>query len=271
MNFGKMMKDLQKMQAKLQDEIDVLEIEATAGGGMVTVRMNGKKEVLALQVEPEAITPEDPEMLQDLIVAAINECSASRRAWPAASRSPGCSSPDHSWPWPPPTGKESRVSSLAPPIERVIEQLAKLPGVGRKTAQRLAFHLLKAPPEDASALAKAIVDLKERIRFCSTCFNLSEGELCPVCADPRRDPTVLCVVEEPTNVAGIERTGVFRGLYHVLGGALSPLKDLGPDDLRIRELVERIRGGQVQEVVLATDPNVEGEATAVYLSRLLHP
>jgi len=163
------------------------------------------------------------------------------------------------------------VSSLAGPIERVIAELSKLPGIGRKTAQRLAFHLLKAPDERAAALAAALIELKEKIRFCSRCFNLADAELCPICTDERRDPQLLCVVEEPTNLAVVERTGAYRGLYHVLGGALSPLKDIGPDDLNIRPLMDRIRTGQFREVVLATSPNVEGEATAVYLSRLLHP
>jgi recombination protein RecR len=153
----------------------------------------------------------------------------------------------------------------------VIHELCKLPSVGRKTAQRLAFHLLQAPREEAEALARAIVELRDRIGFCKRCFNLAEGESCPVCSDPRRDASVICVVGEPSNVLAIERTGAYRGLYHVLGGALSPLKDVGPDELRIRELMQRIGAGGVREVVLATNPDVEGEATAVYLSRLLHP
>jgi len=163
------------------------------------------------------------------------------------------------------------VNSLAGPIERVIAELSKLPGIGRKTAQRLAFHLLKAPEENAAALAGALIELKEKIRFCSICFNLADAELCPICADERRDRKLLCVVEEPTNLAVVERTGAFRGVYHVLGGALSPLKDIGPDDLNIRPLMDRLRTGEFREVVLATNPNVEGESTAVYLARLLHP
>ena len=163
------------------------------------------------------------------------------------------------------------MSSLAPPLEQVITELSKLPGIGRKTAQRLAFHLLKAPPENVAALARALVELRDKIRFCSACFNLSDSDLCSFCSDPRRDPTVLCVVEEPSNLMALERTSSFRGLYHVLGGALSPLKDIGPEELHVRELVERIREGRFQEIILATNPNVEGEATAVYISRLLKP
>lgn len=163
------------------------------------------------------------------------------------------------------------MSRLAPPIERVIAELSKLPSIGRKTAQRLAFHLVKAPAVEVAALARAIAELPEKVRPCSTCFNLTEDDPCSVCADPRRDDGVLCVVQEPTNLIALERTGGFRGRYHVLGGALSPLRDIGPDDLHIAGLVARIRAGTYREVILATNPNVEGEATAVYLARLLRP
>ncbi len=163
------------------------------------------------------------------------------------------------------------MSGLAPAVERVVGELCKLPGIGRKTAQRLVFHLLRAPASEVAALAAALAELPEKVRACPTCFHLSEGGLCPVCSDPRRDPSVVCVVEEPANVLAVERTGAFHGLYHVLGGVLSPLKDVGPEDLRVNELVERVRSGKVAEVVLALGSNVEGEATAVYLSRLLKP
>jgi recombination protein RecR len=163
------------------------------------------------------------------------------------------------------------LNNLAPPLERVISELCKLPSIGRKTAQRLAFHLLKAPEEDARALAQVIGELRELIRFCRDCFNLSDSELCPVCADTRRDHSVLCIVEEPSNLIAVERTGAYHGLYHVLGGALSPLKDVGPEQLHIRELMDRLRSAQFQEIILATNPDVEGEATAVYLSRLIQP
>lgn len=163
------------------------------------------------------------------------------------------------------------MTILAPPLERAIHELSKLPSIGKKTAQRLAFHLLKAPREEAAALAKAIIELREQIRFCSTCFNLTDSELCSICTDPKRNGEQLCVVEEPTNLLAIERTSVYQGLYHILGGALSPLKDIGPDQLRVRELMDRLGQGQFREVILATNPDVEGEATAVYLSRLIHP
>jgi recombination protein RecR len=154
----------------------------------------------------------------------------------------------------------------AAPVENLISQLARLPGVGQRTAQRLAFHLLRATPEDAQALAAAIVDVKERIGFCERCFNLAEGPLCVICADERRDRTLICVVEDPSDVVALERTHEYRGLYHVLGGALSPIDGVDPEDLRIAELLERIPGGEVGEVLLATNPNMTGEATAGYLA-----
>lgn len=163
------------------------------------------------------------------------------------------------------------MTPLAAPIERLIGELAKLPGVGRKTAQRFAFHVLRAPSDDVEALVAALRELRERIRPCTLCFNLAESELCPICADTRRERTTVCVVEDAINVLALERTHAFRGVYHVLGGALSPLRDVGPEALRITELVERVRRDGVKEVILATSPTVEGEATAVYLSRLLKP
>lgn len=163
------------------------------------------------------------------------------------------------------------MSVLAPPLEQVIHELSKLPGIGRKTAQRLAFHLIRVPREDAEKLASTIRTLREKIGFCKECFNLAEGDRCPVCTDAKRDPGQICVVEQPGNVLAVERAGAYRGLYHVLGGALSPLKDRGPDDLRLRELMERLETGKVEEVVLATNPDVEGEATAVYVARLVKP
>ena len=155
---------------------------------------------------------------------------------------------------------------LSPAIENLVAQLTRLPGIGTRTAQRLAFHLLSVPPDEAGALARAIVDVKERVRACPTCGNLTEEELCRVCADPRRDRTVICVVEQPVDVLSLERTHEFRGLYHVLGGALSPLDGVEPADLRIAGLLARVDEGDVTEVVLATNPTMTGEATAAYLA-----
>jgi recombination protein RecR len=154
----------------------------------------------------------------------------------------------------------------SPSVENLITQLARLPGVGRRTAQRLTFHLLRATPEQALALADAIREVKERIGFCERCFNLAEGPLCPICRDARRDPAVICVVEDPSDVVAIERTHEFRGLYHVLGGALSPIDGVDPEHLRLAELFARVEADDVGEVVLATNPTMTGEATAVYIA-----
>ena len=155
---------------------------------------------------------------------------------------------------------------LSPAVENLVTQLTKLPGIGRRTAQRLTFHLLTARPEDALELSRAIEEVKSRVRFCTVCGNLTEEELCPICADERRDRSVICVVEQPVDVVSLERTHEYRGLYHVLGGALSPLDGVEPGDLRIAGLLARLDGDSVQEVVLATNPTMTGEATAAYLA-----
>lgn len=158
---------------------------------------------------------------------------------------------------------------LTPSIERLVAELARLPGIGPRSAQRLAFHMMKAPPERARSLAEAIVDMSEKLRPCSVCFSFAEAELCPICADPRRDVSLLCVVEEPSAILPIERTNEYRGRYHVLGGALSPIDGVDPEDLRIDELVARIGKDEVEELVIATNPTMSGEATALYLADLM--
>jgi recombination protein RecR len=158
---------------------------------------------------------------------------------------------------------------LSPAVENLVAQLTRLPGIGTRTAQRLAFHLLSASKPEALALAEAIEDVKERVRFCRDCGNLTEEELCVICLDPRRDRTVVCVVEQPVDVVSLERTHEYRGLYHVLGGALSPLDGVDPSDLRVDELTRRVEAGEIIEVVLATNPNMNGEATAGYLAEKL--
>jgi recombination protein RecR len=158
---------------------------------------------------------------------------------------------------------------LTPSIERLVAELARLPGIGPRSAQRLAFHLMKAPPERARALSEAIADMSERLRPCSVCFSFAEAELCPICADPRRDASLLCAVEEPSAILPIERTHEYRGRYHVLGGALSPIDGVDPEDLRISELVGRIESDGVAELVIATNPTMSGEATALYLADLV--
>ncbi len=156
-------------------------------------------------------------------------------------------------------------------VQDLIDELGRLPGVGPKSAQRIAFHILAADPSDVNRLASILREVKEKVRFCSICGNVAEEEQCRICLDQRRDPSILCVVEEPKDVLAIEKTREFRGRYHVLGGAISPIDGIGPDDLRIRELLARLADGAVTEVILATDPNLEGEATATYLARMISP
>ena len=155
---------------------------------------------------------------------------------------------------------------LSPAVENLVAQLTRLPGIGTRTAQRLAFHLLSTPRDEALALAAALEEVKERVRFCSECGNLTEEETCEICRDARRDRSVICVVEQPADLISVERTHEYRGLYHVLGGALSPLDGVEPSDLRVEGLLRRIDGGEIDEVVLATNPNMTGEATAAYLA-----
>lgn len=154
-------------------------------------------------------------------------------------------------------------------VQELIDELGRLPGVGPKSAQRIAFHILQTEDDLAERLAKVLIEVKERVRFCDICGNVSEQERCNICRDARRDPTLICVVEESKDVQAIERTREFRGLYHVLGGAISPIEGIGPDQLRIKELMARLSNPDIKEVILATDPNLEGEATATYLSRML--
>jgi recombination protein RecR len=161
--------------------------------------------------------------------------------------------------------------SAAGPIARLVCELGKLPGIGEKTAARLAFHILRAPEEDASALAAAILDLRAKIRLCSVCWDFTEGDPCTICRDERRDTSLVCAVAHPQDVIAIERTGGYRGRYHVLHGVLSPLEGVGPDDLRVAELVKRCSDGNLREVIVATNPSVEGETTAVYLAKLIRP
>jgi recombination protein RecR len=156
-------------------------------------------------------------------------------------------------------------------VQDLIDELGRLPGVGPKSAQRIAFHLLAADPTDVRRLAHVLTEVKDKIRFCRTCGNVAEDEQCRICRDPRRDLSAICVVEEPKDVLAIEKTREFRGRYHVLGGAISPIEGIGPDDLRVKELMTRLADGSVTELILATDPNLEGEATATYLARLVKP
>ena len=159
----------------------------------------------------------------------------------------------------------------AQPISRLIQELTRLPGIGEKTASRLAMYILRTSKEGAEALARAILEVKEKIRFCSQCFNLTDQDPCRICQDPKRNKEILCVVSSPEDLVALEKSGGFRGLYHVLHGVLSPLEGVGPKDLRVDELLSRLKGGEIKEVILATNPSVEGEATAQYLSQIIKP
>ena len=163
------------------------------------------------------------------------------------------------------------VPSTAMPVSRLIEEFSKLPGVGPKSAQRLTYYLLRASSEDAQALAQAILEVKEKIILCSLCQNITDSDPCAICRNDQRDQGSICVVEEPLDILALERTGSYKGLYHVLHGVISPMDGIGPDDLKVRELLARLKTGQVQEVIMATNPNLEGEATAMYLTRLIAP
>jgi recombination protein RecR len=163
------------------------------------------------------------------------------------------------------------MPEFAEPLARLIAECKRLPGIGQKSAQRIAFHVLRVPREDAERLAQALLDVKDKLTLCAECNNISDAELCLYCRDPHRDHSLLCVVEEPHNIVPVEATNTFRGVYHVLHGAISPLRGVGPEQLKIKGLIDRVHNGELQEIILATNPTVEGEATAVYLSRLLKP
>ena len=163
------------------------------------------------------------------------------------------------------------MSIYTPALQKLIDELGKLPGVGPKSAQRIAFHLIKLPEQDALSLATAIQQAKQKVRFCEICFNMSDETICEICSDSQRDSSLICVVEEPRDIVALERTREFKGLYHVLQGAINPIDGVGPEQLKIRELLERLKGDTVLEVILCTNPNIEGEATAMYLAKLIEP
>ncbi len=252
-----LMQQAQQIQEKLQQTV----IEASAGGGSVTVKMNGQKKVLAVTIDPEIMKSGDLEMLQDLVVAAVNE--GSRKVDETLQSNLGRNVGRHARWW----GTALLMSQFAEPMARLIAELKKLPGIGAKSAQRLAFHILRSSADDAEALADSVRDIKEKLRFCSLCNNITDVDPCVYCSSPTRNLRMVCVVEEPTNVNAIEKTRHYNGVYHVLHGAISPLHGVGPEHLRINNLLKRIDHGDVDEIIIATNPTVEGEATAFYLSQ----
>ena len=236
-----LMKQAQQMQQQMleaQEQLKDEVVEASAGGGMVKVKMGGDLTLREIAIDPEAIDPEEAEMLADMVQAAVNE--ALRAAQDLAGSKMGGITGGHGRHGRPPRD----VSAEGPaPLSRLVAELSRLPGIGQRTAQRLAFHILRAPDEEAAALAAAIREVKEKVGLCERCFNLSEGPLCRICTDSSRDQATICVVEEPADVIPIERTHEYRGLYHVLGGALSPIDGVDADDLKIAELLRRVAGG----------------------------
>ena len=246
-NMQQMMAQVQKMQRDMelaQEELRQELVEATAGGGAVLVKMSGDLQVREVRIDPAALDPEDAEILGEMVLDGDERRPAQG---PGAGRAEdgrchrGARSGRPRW-----AGPSGSVSdaSYAPPVRRLMTELAKLPGVGHRTAQRLAFHILRAPPEEAAGLAEAIVEVKQKITLCERCFNLTDEPRCRICADARRDQALICVVEEPSDVIPMERTHEYHGVYHVLGGALSPIDGVDPEDLKIAELLDaRDHGG----------------------------
>ena len=269
-DMNALLQQAQQMQERLEDaqaQLADTTVEGSVGGGAVSVTVNGVGELVGVAIREGGFdggSADDLADLGDLIVAAYRD--AKGRADALGQQGPR---PPGRW-----HARPRRLGSLDTSmyegvIQDLIDELGRLPGVGPKSAQRIAFHLLQADPVDVRRLADVLVEVKARVKFCTTCFNVSEDDQCRICRDPRRDPSVLCVVEEYKDVVAIERTREFKGRYHVLGGAISPIDGIGPDQLRIRELMVRLADGTITEVILATDPNLEGEATATYLTRML--
>ena len=259
--LGGLLEQAQSMMAA-QQAASEQEIEGVAGGGVVRIRTTGTGQVLGVTIAPEVVDPADVAMLEDLVTAALHDMNAKLLEIQREAMGP-LGGPRRS------LRRELMANVYAQPVQELIDELGRLPGVGPKSAQRIAFHLLKVEKVDALRLAHAITEAKDRVTFCERCFNIAEGHECGLCArrPPRRHDA--CVVEEPRDIVAVEKTQEFNGRYHVLQGAISPIEGIGPEQLRIRELLARIEPEGVQEVILCTNPNLEGEATAMYLGRLL--
>ena len=269
MNQANIMAQMRKMQqemTKAQEELANTVVTGTASGDAVKVEMTCDHRVKAVAIAREAIDPEDAETLEDLIVVACNdalkkadEATQSRMGQVTGGLNiPGLSSVPNS-------------GSIAGPVQALINEFSKLPTIGPKTAARLVFYLLNRPRNEAQSLAEAILSVKDRVQLCSNCFSITEDDPCPICSDEQRDGTMICVVAEAKDIFALERTGAYKGRYHVLGGLISPMDGIGPAQLRVKELVDRMGRENPGEIILATNPNAEGEATALYLSRLLTP
>ena len=256
-NMSNLMKQAQRMQRQMEEgqkELETKEFTASAGGGAVEVTINGKKEITSIKLAEEIVDPEDIETLQDAIVAAANE--ALRQAYGQDDRRFG------------------RISFLmelySGQINKLIDELAALPGIGSKSAQRLAFHLINMPKDRVDRLANVMMEARANVRYCKECYTLTDKEVCPVCANPKRDHHTIMVVENTRDLAAYEKTGKYEGVYHVLHGAISPMLGVGPGDIKLKELMERLQG-DVGEVIIATNSSLEGETTAMYISKLIKP
>jgi recombination protein RecR len=272
-DMNALLQQAQQMQEQLaaaQERLHDTQVEGQVGS--VTVKVSGVGELVAVDIKPDGFDASDPESfadLGDMVVAAYRDAKAKADALAADALGPLAGGLPGQPGGAGQLGFSGRPQVYEGVVQDLIDELGRLPGVGPKSAQRIAFHLLQAEEVDVRRLADVLVEVKARVKFCSICFNVSEDDQCRICRDPRRDQTVLCVVEEYKDVVAIERTREFKGRYHVLGGAISPIDGIGPDQLRVRELMIRLADGTVTELILATDPNLEGEATATYLTRML--
>lgn len=265
-NMNNIMKQAQKMQKQMEETTKALEekeYEATAGGGVVKVKINGKKEVTEVHLDEEVVDKDDIEMLEDLIMAAMNEAIRMQDEDQKNSM-----------------GKITRwirrrfavlMDIYGEKVNRLIGELGRLPGIGGKTAQRLAFHIINMPEEQVESLSAAITDAKKNIRYCKSCYTITDQELCPVCASPKRNHKLIMVVETPRDLAAYERVGQYQGVYHVLNGVINPAMGIGTGDIRLKELILRLEQEDVEELIIATNSSVEGEATAMYISKLVKP
>ena len=263
-NMGNLMKqarDMQKKMATVQDELKNLIVEESAGNGMVTIKISGDQELKELILDPELLI-EDKDLIEDLILTALNkgiakskDISSQKMNAVTGGMMSGLNLPTY-------------MGFLTQSAIRLIDELSRLPGIGRKTAQRLAFHLLNTDDESVARLAQSMLNMKLNVHKCSLCGGITESDPCLICLDPKRDNSLLCIVEEAQDIFAFERTNIYRGKYHVLGGVLSPLDGIGPDDLNIESLLSRIT--PEMEIILAMNPSVEGETTSLYLGKLFN-
>ena len=266
-NMNNLMKQAQRMQRQMEEktkEMEEKEWEATAGGGAVTVKISGKKEVLSVKLDPEVVDPDDIEMLEDLIVAATNEALRKVEEESAEMMSAltgGLGEVLEVY---------SKMDFYSSQISNLVEQLSHLPGIGSKSAQRLAFHILNMSPDQVKGLADAMTNAKKNVRYCKECCTYTDDELCPICANPKRNHKQIMVVENTRDLAAYEKTGKYEGVYHVLHGAISPMAGISPQDIRLSELMVRLQK-DVDEVIVATNKTLEGDTTATYISKLIKP